>query len=45
MYAIMGITGRVGGVVANHLLSKGEKIRAVLRNPQKAKEWSAFRQS
>jgi len=41
MYAIMGITGRVGGAVAGHLLTRGEKIRAILRNPDKAKQWSA----
>ncbi len=41
MYAIMGITGRVGGAIADHLLKHGEKVRAILRNPDKAKQWSA----
>jgi uncharacterized protein YbjT (DUF2867 family) len=36
MYAIMGITGRVGGAIAENLLAQGEKIRAIVRNPEKA---------
>ena len=36
MYAIMGITGRVGSVVAENLVAQGEKIRAIVRNPEKA---------
>jgi NAD(P)H dehydrogenase (quinone) len=39
MYAIMGITGRVGGAIAENLLSQGEKIRAIVRNPEKATHW------
>ena len=39
MYAIMGITGRVGGAIAENLLAQGEKIRAVIRNPEKAARW------
>jgi NAD(P)H dehydrogenase (quinone) len=36
MYAIMGITGRVGGAIAENLLAQGEKVRAIVRNPEKA---------
>src|SRR6202789_3595681 len=36
MYAIMGITGRDGGAIAENLLAQGEKIRAIVRNPEKA---------
>jgi NAD(P)H dehydrogenase (quinone) len=36
MYAIMGITGRVGGAIAENLLAQGERIRAIVRNPEKA---------
>ncbi|ADV84866.1 NmrA family NAD(P)-binding protein [Terriglobus saanensis] len=39
MYAIMGITGRVGGAVADHLLAHGQKVRAIVRNPDKAAPW------
>ena len=39
MYAIMGITGRVGGAIAENLLAQGEKIRAIVRNPEKAAQW------
>jgi uncharacterized protein YbjT (DUF2867 family) len=39
MYAIMGITGRVGGAIAENLLAQGEQIRAIVRNPEKATRW------
>jgi NAD(P)H dehydrogenase (quinone) len=39
MYAIMGITGRVGGAIAENLLAQGEKIRAIVRNLEKAAHW------
>jgi len=39
MYAVIGITGQVGGAVANSLLQRGEKIRAIVRNAEKAAEW------
>jgi NAD(P)H dehydrogenase (quinone) len=39
MYAVMGITGNVGGAVARALLAKGEKVRGIVRNPEKASEW------
>jgi NAD(P)H dehydrogenase (quinone) len=39
MYAVMGITGKVGGAVASTLLAKGEKVRGIVRNPEKAAEW------
>jgi NAD(P)H dehydrogenase (quinone) len=41
MYAVMGITGQVGSAVAEGLLTKGEKIRAIVRNPEKAAAWRA----
>src|SRR5882724_6990981 len=40
MYAIMGITGQVGGVVARTLLAANQSIRAVLRDPGKGQTWS-----
>jgi hypothetical protein len=39
MYAVMGITGNVGGAVARTLLAKGEKVRGIVRNPEKAVQW------
>jgi uncharacterized protein YbjT (DUF2867 family) len=35
----MGITGQVGAAVAETLLAKGKKVRAVVRNPEKAATW------
>ncbi|MBA1143545.1 NmrA family NAD(P)-binding protein [Mesorhizobium neociceri] len=39
MYAITGITGKVGGVLARSLLAKGLPVRAVLRDAAKTNEW------
>jgi NAD(P)H dehydrogenase (quinone) len=39
MYAVMGITGNVGGAIARALLRKGEKVRGIVRNPKKAAGW------
>ena len=40
MFTVMGITGRVGGAVAENLLAAGKKVRGVVRNPEKAKGWA-----
>jgi uncharacterized protein YbjT (DUF2867 family) len=42
MYAITGITGKVGGEIARHLIGRGESVRAVLRNRAKAADWAAM---
>src|SRR3984957_1723070 len=39
MFTVMGITGNVGGTVAENLLAAGKKVRGVVRNPEKAKAW------
>ena len=39
MYAITGITGKVGGALARSLLAEGQPVRAVLRDETKAAEW------
>jgi uncharacterized protein YbjT (DUF2867 family) len=39
MFAITGITGQVGGIVADRLLETGAQIRAVVRNAEKAAVW------
>ena len=39
MYAITGITGKVGGALARSLLAERVPVRAVLRDEAKAAEW------
>src|SRR6201994_1745253 len=39
MFTVMGITGNVGGAVAENLLAVGKTVRGVVRNPQKASFW------
>jgi uncharacterized protein YbjT (DUF2867 family) len=41
MFAITGITGQVGGVVARTLLARGQHVRAVVRDPRRAEAWAA----
>lgn len=41
MYAITGITGKVGGALARALLAAGLPVRAVLRDEAKAGDWQA----
>ncbi|HWZ71773.1 MAG TPA: NmrA family NAD(P)-binding protein [Casimicrobiaceae bacterium] len=40
MYAITGITGKVGGIAARTLLSAGQRVRAVVRDADKGRFWS-----
>jgi uncharacterized protein YbjT (DUF2867 family) len=40
MFTVMGITGKVGGSVAENLLAAGKAVRGVVRNPEKAKAWA-----
>ncbi len=39
MFAVMGITGNVGGAVANTLLQHGKKVRGIVRDASKAQAW------
>ena len=39
MFTVMGITGNVGGAVAENLLAAGKKVCGVVRNAEKAKSW------
>ncbi|MBN3754497.1 NmrA family NAD(P)-binding protein [Paraburkholderia sp. Tr-20389] len=41
MFAVTGITGQVGGVVANTLLTQGQAVRAVVRSEAKGASWAA----
>jgi len=40
-YAVMGITGQVGGAVVRHLLANGQQVRGLVRDPAKARDWEA----
>ncbi|OYD75237.1 UNVERIFIED_ORG: uncharacterized protein YbjT (DUF2867 family) [Burkholderia sp. CF145] len=40
MYAITGITGKVGGALARRLLAAGEPVRAVVRDIARAASWA-----
>lgn len=40
MYAITGITGKVGGAVARNLLAAGQQVRAVVRDAAKGRVWA-----
>jgi uncharacterized protein YbjT (DUF2867 family) len=40
MFAVTGITGNVGSVVATHLLAAGQPVRAVVRNAGRAEVWA-----
>jgi uncharacterized protein YbjT (DUF2867 family) len=40
MYAITGITGKVGGAVARALLAAGQPVRAVVRDADRARSWA-----
>ena len=42
MYAITGITGKVGGEFARTLLAAAEPVRAIVRDAKKGKEWAAL---
>jgi uncharacterized protein YbjT (DUF2867 family) len=42
MYAITGITGKVGGELARTLLAAGQPVRAVVRDTNKGREWAAL---
>jgi uncharacterized protein YbjT (DUF2867 family) len=41
MFLVTGITGKVGGATARHLLNKGKQVRALVRDPAKAAGWAA----
>ena len=40
MFLVMGITGKVGGATATHLLTQGKKVRALVRDRTKATSWA-----
>src|SRR3979490_3450302 len=40
MFLVMGITGKVGGATAEHLLAHGKQVRALVRNAEKGSRWA-----
>jgi NAD(P)H dehydrogenase (quinone) len=40
MYAVTGITGKVGSIVARTLLAAGQPVRAVVRDAEKGRAWA-----
>jgi uncharacterized protein YbjT (DUF2867 family) len=40
MFLVMGITGKMGGATAEHLLARGKEVRALVRNREKAANWA-----
>jgi uncharacterized protein YbjT (DUF2867 family) len=42
MYAITGITGKVGGALARTLLANGKAVRAIVRDQAKGASWAAL---
>jgi uncharacterized protein YbjT (DUF2867 family) len=40
MFLVMGITGKVGGATAKHLLAHGKEVRALVRDREKASSWA-----
>lgn len=40
MFLITGITGKVGGAAARHLLAQGKTVRALVRDREKAAHWA-----
>src|SRR6476619_2205373 len=41
IYAITGVTGKVGGELARTLLAAGQSVRAIMRDRKSADEWAA----
>jgi NAD(P)H dehydrogenase (quinone) len=42
MYAITGVSGKVGSTLAHTLLSQGQRVRAVVRDASKGEKWAAL---
>jgi uncharacterized protein YbjT (DUF2867 family) len=40
MFLVTGITGKVGGATARHLLAQGKQVRALVRSREKAAKWA-----
>jgi uncharacterized protein YbjT (DUF2867 family) len=42
MFVIAGATGHVGGVAARELLAHKQKVKVIVRDPAKGREWSSL---
>jgi uncharacterized protein YbjT (DUF2867 family) len=40
MFLVMGVTGKVGGATARHLIAQGKRVRALVRDRAKAASWT-----
>ncbi len=40
MFLVVGITGKVGGATARHLLARGKQVRALVRSRDKTQGWA-----
>ena len=40
MFAVLGITGKVGGAVGRSLLAAGQQVRAIVRSQEKGDVWA-----
>lgn len=41
MYAVAGVTGHTGSVVAEELLRRGKKVRVIVRSAEKGESWKS----
>lgn len=41
MYAVAGVTGNTGSVVAEELIRRGKKVRVIVRSAEKGESWKA----
>ena len=41
MYAVLGVTGNTGSVVAEELIRRGKKVRVIVRSVEKGESWKA----
>jgi uncharacterized protein YbjT (DUF2867 family) len=41
MYAVAGVSGHTGSVVADELLRRGRNVRVIVRKPEKGEPWKA----
>ncbi len=40
MFLVLGLTGKVGGAAAQHLLDAGHHVRALVRDPARTADWA-----
>ena len=40
MFFVAGITGHIGGAAARELIARGKRVRALVRDLEKASDWA-----